>query len=327
MILFIGLCAFLTITLLAIALGRELSSEAADLDSRIEAIARSGTGAAGDVRGRRLLRKQNYSTVPWMQRLLEGTPRAERMAESLERAGIRMHVGPFLTLSAGLGLLFALLVLVWLPAGLLRVALMAGAFLLGLYLPSWFVKRRIRRRRAQFEAVLPDALDMIGRSLRAGGGLLIAIDNMTEQISGPVSAEFGRLHQEIAAGLPVEDAFHELDRRVASKDLHIAVTAILVQREVGGNLAEILNNISAMMRERVRLRGEVKAITSRQIFSTYGMAAMPPFMIIAVFILARPLVQPLLTHQAGWFVLGIAGFLELCGVLIVRRIAASPVGV
>jgi len=119
-------------------------------------------------------------------------------------------------------------------------------------------------------------LDLCEEALRAGSGLLIALEDMAGQMEDPIGIEFRRLQGEIAAGLSIEDAFRNLDQRVASKDLHIAVTAILIQREVGGNLSEILDNIAAMMRERARLRGEVKAIVARQVFSTYALAATPP---------------------------------------------------
>ncbi len=326
-LLLIGLCAFLAVALLVMAANREISAQPSGIQGRIEAISRAGAAPAYDAAAAHALRPQRYSQWQWLQRLLQRTPRAALIAAELDRAGMRIRVGPYLVLSAGIGLLFAYLIL-RLPAIPFQFVLAIGAFVVGVYLPRWYMKRRIRSRRAQFEAVLPDALDMIGRSLRGGSGLLIAIENMLEQVSGPLAIEFTRFQDQVGAGLSIEDAFRSMDERVASKDLHIAITAMLIQREVGGNLSEILNNVTEIMRERVRLRGEVKALVSRQVFSAYILVLVPPAIGLAMFLLLPDVfLKSLLHNPIGWLILAVGAVWDLLGFLVVRRIGSSPVEV
>lgn len=326
MLALIALCAFLMVTLVAVALWQRLAARQAQLGGRIETIAQ-GAPPVFDRTGRPLLRMQSYSTLPYLQRFLQRTPRAERIADDLDRAGLRLTVGQYVVLSLAFGMFLALAVMLALPFEASRIPVAVLVFLGGVYIPRWFVKRSIRRRRAKIEAALPDALAMLSRSLRSGSGLFSAIETMTEQIGGPISVEFMRLQQEIATGLAVEEAFRELDRRVASKDLHIVATAILIQREVGGNLTEILDNVAGMMRERVKLRGEMKTLISRNVFSTYAMAAMPPLVVLLLTLVDRSFMQPLFDNKLGWLLLGVAATLELIGFLIVKRMASSPIEV
>jgi tight adherence protein B len=321
----IAVSTFLMVLFGTLAVAHELRARPARLDARIDAIA--GRGATPTPSAPPLLRLRGYSGIPWFQRLLQKTPKSEQIADDLGRSGLHLRVGAYVLVSLALGALLALAVLVLLPDGVLRLLLAAVAFVVGLYLPRRVLKTLIDRRQARFEAALPDALDMISRSLRVGIGLLIAIENVTEELSGEVGAQFQRLQQQIAAGLSIEDAFRELDRRVQSKDLHIAVTAILIQREVGGNLAETLDNVTRMMRERVRLRGELKALTARQVWSTNALAAMPPIILLILVLLAPQLTQALFEQKAGWIVLGIAAVFELIGFVIIRRMAASTIDV
>ena len=327
MIAAIAGCAFLTAALLTIVLWRSASAHRLQLEDRLEAISTGSSPRVADLRGRHLLRMQNYSSLPWLQRLLQGAPRAERIADDLERAGIRLRVGEYIVISVGAGVAAAFVGALLVPAGPARLVLMLLSFLAVLYLSVWWVRRCIRHRRAQIEAALPAALDTIARSLRIGSGLLAAIDAMIEQLEGPIATEFSRLQQEIGTGLSVEEAFRGLDRRVRSKDLHIVVTAILIQREVGGNLTEILANVVGTMRSRVRIRGELKALVSRQVFGSYVLAAIPPGVLLLLVLISRSFVQPLFTQSAGLVVLGIAALFEIAGFLINKWLASSSVEV
>jgi tight adherence protein B len=327
MLVLITLSAFLTVTLLAFALGRQLFGERALLRARVQAVATDNYARAGKS-SRPLLRMEKYSSLPFLRNYLRRRPSSERIADELEAAGLTLKVGEYLLLRVVVGLLTATLVRWFLPPDevggeLVSVALMALGFLVGIRIPPLVVRRLIRRRLAQVEAQLPDALDMISRSLRAGGGLLAAIDVMVEQMPGAIGAEFGRARQEIATGLSLEAAFRALDRRLPSKDLHIVVTAILIQREVGGNLAEILDNVAATIRDRLRLRGEMRALTSRQRLSAYLIAAVPPFIVVVMVTGDSGTAQSLLHTTAGWAILGFAAALELAGVLTVHHLSSS----
>lgn len=321
--LLVSLGAFLTVTLFALALAQALSARRARLRERLEMLSYGDYTAAADHQSRGLLRMQNYSSLPLLQRLLQRSPRAERIADDLSRAGIPLRVGEYLSISVAVGLSLALGARLVLPGGLVSGMAMLLGFLAGMYLPRWYVKRRIRRRRGQIEKLLPDALDIIARGLRTGNGLLASIDSVVEQMGGPVGEELGRMRRETAAGLGLEEAFRELDRRVASNDLHIVVTAILIQREVGGSLSEILGNVSETMRERVELRNEVRALTSQQRFSTYIVAAVPPFILLVMFVLQRDMITAMFEYTLGYVVLAVAALLELTGVMILRWLTSS----
>jgi tight adherence protein B len=319
----IFVCAFGCITLLAIALGRQASAPRARLRARLDAVAHGEVSPLQEFQGRRMLRMQNYSALPVLREALQRSSRAERIADDLERAAIPLRVGEYLMMRIGVGLICALLARTLVPAGAVGFLVLVLAFLLGALLPRWVVMARIRRRRNQIEAALPDALDMISRALRTGSGLLQSIETVVEQMNGAISDEFGRTRQEIAAGLGAEDAFRGLDERVKSKDLHIIVTAIQIQREVGGNLAEILSNVGATMRERVRTRDDMRALTSRQRLTAYLMAGVPVAILGVLMATAPEVVRPLFTTELGRILLAIAAALVLAGFITMYQIASS----
>lgn len=322
MLLLIGFCAFVTVALLAVGVLRLVMAPRARLHARLALVTDAGGVAAPPDRS--MLRVQNYSDLPLLQRFLQGTARAERLADELDRAAISIRVGEFYALSVLAGVVSGVAVYLLTPSGSLGgVAALATMVAVGVLLPRRTVHWRLRRRIARFSAQLPDALDILARSLRAGNGLLVSIDALVEQMRGVVGDEFSRMRREIAAGVGVEDALRELDRRMGSRDLHIVVTAFLVQREVGGNLAEILDNVARTMRERVDLRGELVAITSQQRFATWVVSAVPPFILGMLFLINPALTQSMFSYTAGWIVLGIAITLEVCGILVLRMLLTT----
>lgn len=323
MLWIIGLSFFCTVALFALALGRQLAAPRARLQARIDAVARGEYSPLQDLQHRRLLRMQNYSALPLLRGILQRSARAERIADELERAAIPLRVGEYLMLRIVVGLIFALLTRFLVPDGATRFLLLLLAFLVGMLVPRWVVSTRIHRRRAAIEAALPEALDMIARALRSSSGLLQAVETVIDQMDGPIADEFARTRQEIAAGLGAEEAFKGLDERVKSKDLHIVVTAIQIQREVGGNLAEILTNVANTMRERVRVRNDMKALASRQRLTAYLIAAVPPGILIFMSIFASDVVRPLFSTEGGRVILGIAGGLVAIAFLLMRQIVAS----
>lgn len=322
MVVLIGLCAFLTMALLALAIGQGLSARRTRARERIALLASQDAPARAE-RAQALLRMQNYSGVPFLQRLLQNTASAERLADELDRAAVPLRVGEFLAFSLFVAVALALAAYRLLPGGPPALAGAAAALLVGLWLPRRALRWRLHRRRAQFEAALPEALDVISRSIRAGNGLLTAIDGVIEQMPGPIGDEFGRMRVEIAAGLGLEAALQELDRRVDSQDLHIVVTAFLIQREVGGNLTEILDNVAATMRGRMTLRREMRALTSQQRYGAYVIAAVPPGIVLLITLTNPQFIAPLYASTVGWIALGVAATLELVGVLTLRWIITS----
>jgi tight adherence protein B len=323
MLLVIGLGAFATVVLLVMGLALGLSERRRRLAQRVAMIARDDYSPLAGPSGRRLLRAQNYSAIPFLQALLQRSPRAERIADDLDRAAIPLRVGEYLVLTAGLALALALLARVVFSVGPLALLMPVVGAVAGLLLPPWFVRQRQRRRRAEIERELPDALDIIARGLRSGTGLLAALDAVIDQVGGALGEELARVRAEIAASISVEDAFREFDRRVGSPDVGIVVTAMLIQREVGGNLAEILDNVATTMRERVRLRQEMRSLTAEQRISAYVVSGVPVFILGSLAVVDYELVRPLFEEAGGRVLLAIAAALELAGFLVVRSIIAS----
>jgi tight adherence protein B len=317
----IGVFAFVAVALLAAAVGRRLSARRRRLHERMARIAGSErTTTTGSLP---VLRNQNYSRLPVLQRLLQRSPRAERIADDLDRAGLSLRVGEYLSLCALVGLIAAVIARLLVRDGIAGVVVMVLAFAVGVCIIPLSVRRRIKRRRRQFENELPDALDIIGRALRTGTGLLAAIDAVCDQMQGVIAAEFGRLRQEIAVGLSIETAFRGLDERMQSKDVHIVVTAILIQREVGGNLAEIMDNVAGAMRERVSLRNEMQSLIGRQYLTAYIVAAVPVVMLVALGFIQSDIVLPALRETLGRVMLLISGALIALGFLTIRLLVGS----
>jgi tight adherence protein B len=317
----IGVSAFVAVALLAAAVGRRLSAKRRRLHERMAQIAGSErTATAGSPLA---LRNQNYSRLPELQRLLQRSPRAERIADDLQRAALTIRVGEYLALCALFGLFAALAARLLFPGGLAGVLLMLLAFAGGCLILPYYVRQRIRRRRQEFETNLPDALDIIGRGLITGSGLLAAIDSVCDQMGGVVATEFARVRQEISVGLPIEAAFRGLDERMQSKDVHIVVTAILIQREVGGNLAEIMEHVAATMRERVSLRNEMKSLTGRQHLTSYIVAAVPVCMLVFLIFVQAEVMRLALNHTLGRMMLASAAALVVTGFLTIRWLVAS----
>ena len=150
-----------------------------------------------------------------------------------------------------------------LPALQNPIVLLVGA-VIGFFLPRWYVRRRQGKRLNQFNKQLPDTITLIANALRAGSSFLQAIELVVREARPPISTEFQRVIREVNLGLPFEQALENLVRRVKSEDLELMVTAISIQYQVGGNLAEILDSIAFTIRERVRIKGEIRTLTAQQ---------------------------------------------------------------
>lgn len=321
MLLAIALTAFVAVVLLAIGIERRVTDGRARLRERVTRIAHNDRSPITS--GRSALRFDNYSSIPILQAILRHSPSAARLADDLDRAAVPLRAGEFLVGSAALAVTLAALAAAVLGArglGMLGVAAASGA---GLVLPRLLLRWRFNRRRSALVNDLPDGLDMLARGLRSGIGLLSSIDAVIEQMGGVLGHELDRVRSEIAANLTVEEAFDEFDRRMRSPDLHIIVTAILVQREVGGNLAEILDNVAHTMRERVRLHNEMRSLTAEQRLSAYVIAAVPVLILLSLSLLDYELVRPLFERRSGQGVLLLAAALEVVGVIVMLQIAST----
>ena len=254
----------------------------------------------------------------------------ERMSRELEQAGWRIRVGEYLSLrlacaaaaaAAGLVVLTSLEVeATWLKA-IMVVALLYGGWLL----PRFYLSRRRQRRLEQIERQLPDALTAMAKSLRAGSGLLQALAYAANETPAPFGTELQGALRDLQLGAEAEDVFSELSQRIGSPDLEIALTAIVIQRTVGGNLSEILANVTNTIRERAKLKGEVRVLTTRQRL-TGNLVALLPVLVATAFIAINPDTGKLLFSTApGQISLAIGIGFELLGLWLIRRLAIIEV--
>ncbi len=212
-----------------------------------------------------------------LNRLLSHQEFVNRVRLDLVRAGVTVKPAQFFLLRVGLAII-GLLIAYGLSSGLpfgARLAAMAAAEAGGYQLVRPYLGVKQRRRVAAFEKPFPDALDIMVGSLEAGGSLATAIEMVGREMPAPLSTEFNRLLRDTGLGLSNEAAFNALLERVPSEDLSILVSAIGIQFRVGGNLAEVLKTLSHTVRERVRIRGEIKTLTAQQSISAKIITGLP----------------------------------------------------
>jgi tight adherence protein B len=216
-----------------------------------------------------------------LSRVVSGRSFAEALATDLARANLPLTVAEYLLLRLTCAVVAALLVLVMLPQPLLAI----GAGILGFFLPEFEVRRRQGKRQVAFQQQLPDVLTLMVGSLRSGYGMTIAMDTVSKQMPAPASEEFGRVVREIGLGLTAPQALSNLVRRIRSDDLDLVVTAITIQYEVGGNLATILETITATIRERVRLKAQLRTLTIQHRMTRAILTALPFLLGIVLYFL------------------------------------------
>lgn len=240
-------------------------------------------------------------------------PGAADFYARMVKAGLERHVDLFL-LGMGAVWLCASFLLkaigVWcVPAGLL-VAVLAG---------RWYVRQRIARRNAAFLNLFPDALDMIVRSLRSGYPINAAVRMVADNVQSPVAEEFRQVADEAAYGSSLVDALRRLSQRVDEPDIHFFVVVLAVQQEVGGNLAEVLSNLSGIIRKRKHLRLKVKALTSEGVAASWVLGMLPLFEFIMIHIFSPSHLEPFFTTTLGHMLLATAIGIVLLGLFIVRK--------
>ncbi len=199
-------------------------------------------------------------------------------------------------------------------------SLAAVAFVLGGFGPYLHVRNRKARRIRQLESQLPDAIDLIARAVRAGHPLSEGLRMAAEEAPQPLAAEFRVTFEEQRFGLPFEEALLGLGDRVEVVDVRILVTAILVQREVGGNLSEILEQIAETMRARFNLKRQVRVYTAQGRMSGYTLAALPIFVGVVISVINPAYIQTLFSDPLGRGLLTCAAVLQGIGFLWIRRI-------
>lgn len=245
----------------------------------------------------------------WMEKVDRTLRLADSQLKPIDFLAIRVAM-------AGLGFAVPYLFI----AGMLGLLVAVPAALFGYQAPQIWMNRRVQSRAKKLEDQLPEALTMIGNSLKAGFGLLQSLDLAVGQLEHPIATELGQTVHETNVGSSIDKAFLDLSARCNSYDLDMVVTAVLVQRASGGNLAEILGNVAETMRERVRIRNEITTLTAQQKLTGIVIGLLPVGVGL-LFLMASPeYISPLFTETIGKVMLGAAIVLESVGIMIIQRI-------
>lgn len=278
---------------------------------KLGTISTTGEGAPDDI-----LKKFSYSDVPVVNLVLQRLALAARLNEFISQANVKWSVGRIFFTSAVLFVAVGWFMTLWLRSAVAGVVVGLAASL-GPFIYLRF-KRNARFR--QFERLLPDAIDLMTRALRAGHAVNAAIEMVSREISDPVGMEFRRAFEEQNYGMPMRDSLTNLVRRVPVADLKFMVTAILVQKETGGNLAEVLDKAAAVIRERSRLLGQLRIYTAQGRLTGWILGALPFIVFAGINFLnpgyARVLIESPIGQKMIWTGLG----LMLLGAWVIRKI-------
>ena len=312
-----------------IAVGVAMSGNNSGISARLERYAAAGTTDKGS--GNQSLGEliSQSATLAQLNKAVEQRNFGANLARELARADLRLKVSEYLAIWAattiGVPILFFLLGFVVPTLGNPIVIVVGG--LIGFMLPRIWLGRRKASRLSAFNKQLPDTITLIANALRAGSSFLQAIEMVVRESRPPISTEFSRVIREVNLGLPFEQALENMVRRVKSDDLELMATAISIQHTVGGNLAEILDSIAFTIRERVRIKGEIRTLTAQQRLSGYVVGFLPVGLAGFLLIAAPKFFEPmwddrvsLIGLPAGIIVLAFGGFMMFIGFMLVRRI-------
>jgi len=305
----IPILVFAVVALFTAVLMRVLNADELRLHRRLRTIQRDGE--AGPSAAEQL---GTADHLPQVTALLERAGRYGALEGQLRRAGLHWRPSEFA--AASVGLMVALALIGWWVYGVIGAGL---GLAVGAALPLALLAVLEAQRLARFEAQLPDALMLIATSLRSGYGILRALQAVKEEMPPPISIEFAEVLDESRVGLPVGDALGRLMQRVPLADLEIAVTAILIQLEVGGNLSELMETVAGTVRERSRIRAEMNTLTAEARLSGLILFLIPLAIAVALVMLNPAYMSALFKTTLGHLLIGCAAALQIVGGLVIRR--------
>lgn len=264
----------------------------------------------------------------WLNRRMEGSGWADGISKELARADLKFRPAEYIAtmIISACGTAFVIWFIDNRLSGFSFMAIIG--FVVGLYLPRIYVRRQQAKRLMNFNDQLADMLNLMVNGLRAGYSIMQAMEAVSKEMPPPICDEFRRVVQEMQLGIPMEIALANLLRRIPSDDLDLVVTAVNVQREVGGNLAEILDTISYTIRERVRIKGEIRVLTSQVMYSGRFLALMPLIITGVLWLVNRPYMMQFFnpeTRLVGIIALVIGAIMVISGYFVMTKIATIDV--
>jgi len=306
-----GILAFI---ILVIGIVVSIRSESALVEDRLNRYIQDDTPV--DIEGERA-----SPIGEWFDDRLEGSAWGSGLSKELARADLKLKPAEYIAIMVILGVGAGFVA--WFLGGRSIIIGIIGAAV-GAYIPRLYVRRQQSQRLIRFGEQLPDMLNLMVNGLRAGYSTVQAMEAVGKELPPPISDEFRRVVQEIQLGVPMEQALDNLLRRIPSDDLDLTITAINVQREVGGNLAEILDTISHTIRERVRIKGEIRVLTTQVMYSGRFLAMMPVFIALTLWFLNRPYMMMFFdpdSRMIGIPLLAIGVIMIMSGYFVMVKIA------
>ena len=263
-----------------------------------------------------LLRDEQLSEIPALDSLLRRSARISAMQEALLQAGMKFRAGNFLVLCMVSGAVAGFAALVWSR----NPAVTWAALIIGAFIPYASVSYRRQKRFEKIEELFPEAIDTLARAVRAGHAFTTALEMISNEATEPLAGEFRKLYEEQKFGMPVRDALMNLTERVPLVDVKFFVTAVMLQRETGGNLAEILDNLSYVIRERFKIQRQVRVHTAQGRLTMALLMGMPPVIVVVMLMIEPAFIHPLFADPIGHTLLVAGITLQTIGYFVIRKI-------
>jgi tight adherence protein B len=316
MLFAIAVLVFVVVTLAAfavISLLDQREAQARVLRDRLSTVQKPDQQPVPDVA---LLRDEVLSRIPAFDTFLRRSDRVSQLQKMLAQGSVDVRAGNFLMLCAVSAVAFA--AIAFFAGGNILFG-WAGA-LLGFFIPYAYASHMRTKRFAKFEEKFPEAIDTLARAVRAGHAFTTALEMIANEVSEPVAGEFRQLYEEQKFGLPVRDALLNLADRIPLVDIKFFVTAVMLQRETGGNLAEILDNLSYVIRERFKILRQVRVHTAQGRLTMVLLMALPPTIVLIMQLLNPGFIRPLFTDPIGHALIVGGITLQTLGYFFIRRI-------
>lgn len=260
--------------------------------------------------------RQRGSAIDGLEKAVASRGFAANVRTDLARADVRLRVSEFMLLTVACVIGF------FLGARILFGSVLLGLVfaIVGFFAPRIYLNFRKRQRLNAFNDQLGDTITLLANSLRSGFTIVQSMKTVAEQLPDPIAAEFHRVTQEIGLGLHYEEALNNMLRRVPSDDLDLMITAVNIQGRVGGNLAEILDTIGHTIRERIRIKGEIRVLTAQQMISGYILTGLPLALALVLYLINKTYISRMFTDPCGWIMIGVGFLMLFLGFLAIRKI-------
>jgi tight adherence protein B len=302
----------------ALSLLDQRQAKARVLRDRLSTVQKTTEAATPDAA---FLRDELLSRIPAFDTLLRRSERVSALQKMLEQGNVDARAGNFLILCGVSAVVLA--AAAFLAGGTLLFGWAGG--LLGFFVPYAYASHRRTKRFQKFEEKFPEAIDTLARAVRAGHAFTTALEMIANEAAEPVAGEFRQLYEEQKFGLPVRDALLNLADRIPLVDVKFFVTAVMLQRETGGNLAEILDNLAYVIRERFKILRQVRVHTAQGRLTMLLLMALPPTVVVVMLVLNRGFIEPLFADPIG-HALVVGGItLQTLGYFFIRRIVRIQV--